>query len=506
MLELKKKITNNKRLSAVGVILGLGLVTGISLGVSGVVSALTYTTSANLRFTFNPSISIVLSSPDLSIKNLTPGSTATTDSNIITVRVLSNNATGYSLTANVGNNSTYASAGTNLVNTANSNYTFSSIPYSTTPTTTSLTTDNTWAFSYATYNSSTGSYNSWSNYNGLPLYTSANPALLLQSNTTSAANGDPIKFKIAARAGNNQASGEYKNVVNFNLTANPASTDITMSQAFANAGKMTFNGYYRMQDMNSTICSNTTVTNDQTQLIDTRDDKVYYVSKLDDGNCWMTQNLDVDINDDGGGGGDFARTDTDVPATFHPNINYYTHTANDATWNYYTDKPESYDPGDLCWDGTMTDGTLSNRTTPCTQIGNHYHIGNYYNWTAAVAMTDSSSYATDDVDVNQSICPAGWTLPKGGSDTSSGSFAYLVDEAELTSGTSGNIHASPYYFVYGGSWWGRSDGVGSGGSYWSSTARDDTYAYDLGFAASGGLVPDFKEDRDLGFSVRCLAR
>ena len=52
-----------------------------------------------------------------------------------------------------------------------------------------------------------------------------------------------------------------------------------------------------MQDMNSTICNNVELLDSELQVIDIRDDKVYWIAKLRDGNCWMTQNLDLDIDE-----------------------------------------------------------------------------------------------------------------------------------------------------------------------------------------------------------------
>ncbi len=56
-----------------------------------------------------------------------------------------------------------------------------------------------------------------------------------------------------------------------------------------------FNGITEMQQMTSDICS-TAADGLEGRLKDTRDDKVYWVGKLKDGNCWMTQNLDLDLN------------------------------------------------------------------------------------------------------------------------------------------------------------------------------------------------------------------
>ena len=244
---------------------------------------------------------------------------------------------------------------------------------------------------------------------------------------------------------------------------------------------------------------------DTATLYDKRDGKSYTVAHLADGNYWMTQNLDHDIKTDGSV--TYDSTTTDIPSAWTPSA--ATYATGTTTWNLSAIAPESYDPGDLCWNGILDENyetTLSNGATACGD-DKHYHIGNYYNWTAAVAMNNSSSYATQNTDVNQSICPAGWRLPIGGtSNTSSKSFQYLVGQLSLTSGTSGNIQNSPVYFVYGGAWFGSSSVVGSGGDYWSSVVSDSGSAYRLVFGVDGSLDPQTDIDRPLGSSVRCVAR
>ncbi len=249
----------------------------------------------------------------------------------------------------------------------------------------------------------------------------------------------------------------------------------------------------------------------QYQLKDNRDEKTYYVSKLADGNVWMTQNLDHDIVTTT----DFyTYANTDIGHGSTPNTNA-TWTAERATYatsntnwgdvyDSYSD-PESYDPGDLCWNGTIRsddNGTISTDTVSC---GNdkHYHIGNYYNWTAAVAMNDSSSYTTDEQDVDQSICPAGWRLPTYSGDKS---YENLVTELGLTSGTSGNVQNTPTYFVYGGYWYGSSSYVGYGGDYLSSVVNGVSYTYKFYFYHDGRMSPRDSGGRNLGNSVRCVAR
>ncbi len=110
-------------------------------------------------------------------------------------------------------------------------------------------------------------------------------------------------------------SGQVKYVMLHPSTA--AQPTDTLEHAFALAGKTKVtiydnNGtnstdsstgeligsFYKMQDMETSICESTTLVDEQNtlQLVDTRDNKLYWVTKLQDGHCWMTQNLDLDLS------------------------------------------------------------------------------------------------------------------------------------------------------------------------------------------------------------------
>lgn len=292
--------------------------------------------------------------------------------------------------------------------------------------------------------------------------------------------------------------GVYTGVtINYIATSNPVIVDniedLTYMQDFA-----TLTGAEKADVLASMTMG------DQYTLKDNRDDKTYYISKLKDGNVWMTQNLDLDLDSNA----IYTSSDTDIDTDWTPDSSTYA--KNDITWKY-TSKPESYNPGAICWDGVLNTywiGTLDDSVIDCDDSGanTHYRVGNYYNWAAAVAMNNTST--TAGVDVDRSICPAGWTLPKSGDYVDSGSFVYLNDQQGLTSGASGNIQNAPTYFVYSGRWYGSSGYVGSGGYYWSSVADSSStaYAFYLSFNVSGSLNPQNTSDRRYGCSVRCLAR
>jgi hypothetical protein len=420
---------------------------------------LTYQTPVDIKFTFNSTLSISLSSADLLIANLAPGASAS--SNTITVSVDTNNITGYTLSAKVGDGTTYTND--KLINSSSNTY-FDNL---TSSSTLSNFGNNKWGYALGTISSST-------TYSGLVYNTNTTINATTNASGTAATGytgTSNTSFTIAAKASDTQASGDYKNVVIFTVVSNPAPATINNLEYMQD--------FATLSTSDRTSVLNSMTTNTQYQLADSRDEKVYYIAKLADGNIWMTQNLDHDIDSSY----DYNSTNTDVPSNWSDTLTN-TYATGTTTWNNSTTAPKSYDPGDLCWNGTIRNdhnGTIANSTVACGD-DKHYHIGNYYNWTAAVAMADSSSYENDNTDVGQSICPAGWMLPKGGNTlTGSGSFIYLKNQLSLTSGTSGNIHNSPVYFAYGGGWDGSSAGVGGDGAYWSSGVGDSDGAYGVYF-------------------------
>ena len=324
------------------------------------------------------------------------------------------------------------------------------------------------------------------------------------TNPGTSTTGSSISTTYQAYISPTQPAGTYTGKVKYTL--------VHPSTAPAPEKPVTINDLQYMQDFatlsesQKTNVLDTMNTEAQYILKDSRDQKDYYISKLKDGNIWMTQNLDLDIE----AGRTYTSADTDlanstIGTSWTPTVS----TSTTSSWTSSTTAPSSYDPGNLYWNGNVTtsSGNLSNRTTTdpsATSGGTHYHVGNYYNWTAAVAMNDSSSYTTRYTDVNQSICPAGWRLPTYSGDKS---YQNLVNTQGLTAGTSGNIQNTPTYFVYGGGfWYGSSDYVGFSGNYWSSVVESSSNSYQLYFYAHGGLYPQDYGNRNIGHSLRCVAR
>ena len=294
-----------------------------------------------------------------------------------------------------------------------------------------------------------------------------------------------------------------------------------------------------MQHMTPEICSSAS-TGDTKRLIDYRDDKVYWVAKLADGNCWMTQNLELDLSTSS----PLTSELSDVSSSWKPTSNTYTSTRSGSTsstvvqsWNLgkyvwktpddstgscsgagvhnFTDsKCQSYWQDVSSWTPMTeyrTDGVTYDVSTQTYDA--HYLAGNYYSYVAATAGTGTSA-TSNLTKATDSICPKGFELPTSASGDSynftPGSFYNLLRNAynissNTTGGTamrnaplffvrSGNVRPSNRYLYY----------AGTEGAYWSSVASSSSNTYFMSFSSSY-VRPSVSSYRYDGRSVRCVA-
>lgn len=187
--------------------------------------ALTYQDSMDMSFTFDPAVSIQLSSDTFTISDLVPS--GATDSNIVNITVRSNNTDGYTMSSTVGSASDYDYTDLRL-SSDNTTNKFANLAANRATLADFVTTSNQgeWGYSYSTdagtswVSGNTGS--TVSGYGALPIYSDTGVTLV----DTSDASTTNLQFKIAAKAANNQVSGDYSNVINFTVTAkNPTSSE-----------------------------------------------------------------------------------------------------------------------------------------------------------------------------------------------------------------------------------------------------------------------------------------
>ena len=275
-----------------------------------------------------------------------------------------------------------------------------------------------------------------------------------------------------------------------------------------------------------------------TRMVDLRDNKVYWVAKLKDGNCWMTQNLELDLSTNT----PLTSELSDVTSSWTPTSNTYTSAQSGST--SYT-VAQSWNLGKYVWKtpntGRNCGGSgvynFSNSScqsywqdvsswTPMTEYhtdgvtydassqtyDTHYLAGNYYSYVAATAGT-GASVTSGGSKAPDSICPKGFELPSSYRmyDSTPGSFYNLLRKAYgLSSNTTGGtaMRSAPLFFVRSGyvdpdyQCFGL---AGSNGRYWSSAADSSSSAYGLYFQPSY-VEPSYSDlDRHYGQSVRCVA-
>ncbi len=283
---------------------------------------------------------------------------------------------------------------------------------------------------------------------------------------------DEYRLIFGAKADEGMASGHYRTQVMLSLVADPKTVLRTMQKFADNA-----------------TCGTLDV-GDSLQLVDDRtrsgiaDQKTYWVTKLKDNKCWMTQNLDLPLKQ-----GDVLKpADTDVAAEYTvENLGNY----RDPGMINYKVSAANGDFGSACGDPAGSGcsayfetyaGSIDGDTTA------HYLIGNYYPWTIAMAGKTAENQG--------SICPKGWKLP---TQTEYGTITSLGNSAAGANA----VRKDPYYFpaagYYGSDW----RYVASGGTYWSSTPSSSN-AYSLGFFSSNLNMGS--NGKSGGFPVRCVVK
>ena len=375
----------------------------------------------------------------------------------------------------------------------------------------------------------------------------------------SSATGASLTTTYAAYISKTQQADTYNGKVKYTLVhpADHAAPIICNSNATTISEAVCLQDFAHVSETNRNSIIASMAPEQQYTLKDSRDGKTYTIAKYqvgDPGNydVWMTQNLDLDLevgitytNEDTDIGYNTTTSSYDIAAWTPIRSTYPATSTHIRQWCEggirdlnddhcrYNNTPESYDPGNLYWNATEGDFSdwdayyascdFSSSLPVCDQTKNpistfvstassipQYHLGNYYNWAAALASNDSSIYSNNDP-VEQSICPAGWTLPRFGVDDSFSALWGKYGFNRYPKEGDNKLWASPLYFAPTGTFDSMLYSLGDFGGFWSSAttsfyAEPEHNAISAYYYVADSSYPAYPTGRNVGRSVRCIAR
>jgi uncharacterized protein (TIGR02145 family) len=298
-------------------------------------------------------------------------------------------------------------------------------------------------------------------------------------------------------------SGTYKYNITYDVIDNPSTT---------------------MQSMTKAKCDALTL-NETITLRDARDNQEYRMRKLADNNCWMVDNLRLELID----GMQLTPDDTNVPETKTVALasGGRANGSNFTSSGYLTiDNTNKYSPNYInynAWRQVKPDDPNMSNTTKCrTDDGSTYNVdsktgcGYLYNFYTATASTTDNTKNINYYPAKDSICPSGWKLPTGllALSDKTNDFAKLDLAYAGGNGGSHNL-ANPdtqnlwlstgvWQGTFGGDYISSLRDQGSFGRYWSSSVVSASNAYSAYFYGSGVNSGSGSYGRHYGYAVRCL--
>jgi len=243
-----------------------------------------------------------------------------------------------------------------------------------------------------------------------------------------------------------------------------------------------------IQDVTPDTCPTTPTT-----VYDKRDEEVYTIQKLADGNCWLLDNLHLDI---AGLSLDDLEGETNASSA---TLNYLKNGGGTSS-DWYAKAPAQ------TWYNSIANSTttpLVGKTGKNTTGSGGYEAGKYgyhYNYCAATAGTycTSGAYSDPTISAVEDICPAGWRLPTGGNG---GEYQTLYVNYNDYSDFVNALHVPLSGSYYQGEVWSG----GTRGNFWSSTPNNYGNIYYL-YVYDSGIDPLDGNNLSSGNSVRCVAK
>ena len=348
--------------------------------------------------------------------------------------------------------------------------------------------DNTWGYAWVDNSANTDATTlANATYYTIPTYGTSGTSLATgQLESGNNAGSGTNKLVFAAKFGSEAIAGHYKASVLLSLAVTPK--ELTLGFGGEN------NRITTMQEMTPEVCASAEIGEAGAGILkDIRDNNIYNVTRLDDGNCWMTSNLSLTKESIAKAGNspkltsESSNVADDSTFIMPDSIETLSSTTSPKDFSNEVD----YNNIAQIYDG----GSKDPRWKPS--------YGSYYNWYAATAGTGNAELTTAGEEASGSICPKGWVLP------SRNDYETLLSVANITNNAEGSakLRGKPYNFSLAGA---ILDGIllyvgdsGGNGDYWAKTVYDQVNSEYLIFSV--GKVGIDKGLRHRGRSVRCVA-
>jgi uncharacterized protein (TIGR02145 family) len=438
--------------------------------------------------TINPVASISLDAEDLSF-SITPTSDGVFDSKSVAVTANTNSTGGYELYfSSIDDNTDMTHADSNISNVIASDF-------SGTVTSSTMAKDK-WGYSLND-----------TDFSKIPAL--SNQAQLRNIDHYPSSSEKNTTVYIGTKISSDLPSGRYAKDVKFSLVVHD-------TPYIPNLHEVDY-----MQDMTPGVCAVTTTPKasatqfdwdgshhrdrnyvPRKKLVDQRDGKEYIVSKLADGNCWMSQNLAIELSENN----DIVISNNDGTTSF-ATPNNSTITSAGQSWSRAENNWRSFKPDDAS--AYYQNGYV--KSSAPTAAGDEYaweSAGIYYNWYAATGGTGTVQLTSGEAP--SSICPQGWRLPTSEGPKSLYNLftsGYGFDDTTLLTEPAGTaLRANPLNFILGGGYnWmsAKLDHATENGFYWMSTAYDGDNAYRMSSKLTY-IKPQGNYHKGYGMPVRCV--
>lgn len=260
--------------------------------------------------------------------------------------------------------------------------------------------------------------------------------------------------------------------------------------------------YYKAQDMTPEICDLIDEDEDG-QLVDVRDNTIYTIGKLKDGNCWMLDNFRLDLTNEN------VKTvlSSDNTNASDESIGYLLNGGGTSSDKYAIYSIKEYMTGRYTYADPMIVKTRidSVNSSDSLEVARTWKRGIYYNACAISAGSycfsdGSNGEGTSVGNITEDVCPAGWRLPTGNTSSELDSIRNYYDNVVLAR-TAFRAPLTGYYDYFYHEF--QNDDLGN---YWSSTRATNSAMWGLDVKASPSL---FQSNRSVGrrnlIPARCIA-